>query len=71
MPKLYVVSGELRGIISCKSPLEGCAALLNKFGNGKTLDSTFFCLDERGFREKYDCQWTIPVSQVLKKGGFV
>ena len=69
--KFYIHSGELRGIISGDKPLSACISLLKLKGNGKMLDSTWFCVDERGFRPPNDCNWTISVDKVLKKAGYV
>lgn len=69
--KLYVSSGQLNCIIMADNPLNAALKALKLFGHKKTLDSTFFLIDERGYRDKYDAAWAIPIRIVLKAGGFV
>ena len=64
--KVYVVCGELRGVIIADSPIHACTSLLKAFGKGKKLDPDYFYLDERGFREDKNATFTVPIEQVLR-----
>ena len=69
--KVYVVSGQLSVCLIEDGPIAACRAALATHGNGKTLDSSYFYIDERGFREGDDAQYKVPVEQVLAEAGYV
>ena len=69
--KIYVLSGELAWVGEATGPLDAIKRALEKEGNGsKVLDSTYFFLSERGFREM-NAEWLVPISKGLKAAGYV
>ena len=69
--KVYVTSGDLAVCLIADGPLEACRNAVAAHGDGKTLDSEFFFVDERGHREGDDAQYKVPVEQALAEAGYV
>ena len=47
--KYYVVSGELKGIVTASSPKEAAVIAVMRLSNGEEVGAMFY-VDERGFR---------------------
>jgi hypothetical protein len=69
MKKVYVCSGELRWVGMAEGPLDACKRALKGFGG--TLDSSYFFIDERGYRDLATASHKVPVSKALKAAGYV
>jgi len=48
--KYYVVSGELKRIVTATSPIEAAVIATMRFADGEMV-GTWFAVDERGFRD--------------------
>lgn len=68
--KVYVTSGELQWCGIATGCLDAIKKALEKFGSGKTLDSDYFYVDERGFRTE-DAAMKVTVEEGLKAAGYV
>ena len=69
--KIYVKSGEASAVMVADGPMDACLKTLDGFSSGRVLDSDFFFLDPRGFREGDDAQYKVPVEQVLAEAGYI
>ena len=69
--KVYVTSGELRWCGIATGCLDAIKKALEKYGSGKTLDSSYFYVDERGFRIGDDAAMQVTVEEGLKAAGYV
>jgi hypothetical protein len=69
--KVYVTSGELRWCGIATGCLDAIKRALEKYGSGKTLDSSYFFVDERGFRIDEDAAMKVTVEEGLRAAGYV
>ena len=72
MKKIYVMCGDIQTVIIASGPLDACKrVLLRQSDTARVLDTEFFYLDERGFREGDKAQYKVPVEQALAEAGYV
>lgn len=67
--KVYVTSGELTWCGIASGPLDAIKKAL-EIASGKTLDTDYFFIDQRGFRTE-DAEFKVPISRGLKHAGWV
>ena len=68
--KVYVKSGQLEWVGLASGPLDAVKKALAACGT-KTLDSSYFFIDERGFRDFDDAEYRVPVGKGLRAAGYV
>lgn len=78
LKKVYVVSGDVRLVVSVKTPIDACHAALAMCRDDQQL-GTVFHLDERGYRtpdtvdeetgESLPPTWTVPIEKLFSETG--
>lgn len=65
LKKVYIVSGDLKVVLSAISPFSACQKALRVHGENKKLDEEYVYIDERGFRTD-DAKWKVPVGLAMQ-----
>jgi len=60
--KFYITCGNLEFVVMAKTGMEACAKALIRWKD-RELDQ-YFCVDQRGFKNKFSCQWWYKLEDV-------
>lgn len=71
MTKVYVKSGQLEWVGNATGPLDAVKRALQEVYDGMTLDSSYFFVDRRGFRDYGDAEDNVPLTEGFDYAGFV